>query len=98
MCYVQNRTLVQPFEEKGLMEHPPRSPDLNVPDISIWTDIVRAIWSQPYDEQPKDAFELTMHVYKVDIFQVRFRRCPMTSSPYPVHVNRKIGHVTQKSY
>ena len=47
-------TLAQAFQEEGLLEHPPRSPDMNVPDISIWPELERAIWSQPVADQPKE--------------------------------------------
>ena len=52
------------FQEPGLVEHSPKSPDANVLDIYVWPEIERAIWTEPVDELPKNAFELTMKVYK----------------------------------
>ena len=37
-------------------------------DIYVWPAIERAIWSEPIDQHPRNAFDLTQKVYKyVDI-------------------------------
>ena len=54
----------KPFQEPGIVEQSPRSPDTNVLDINVWPVLERAIWSEPVEDHPKNTFELTEKVYK----------------------------------
>ena len=46
------------FKQKGLCQHPPRSPDMNVMDISYWVQAEKWIWGKSQDEVPKSLEEL----------------------------------------